>query len=75
MLRNTPEMPQHLLIALDRHEQLLEEAKRHRQAKAARQDAPPRHRWRWLRWHLGEFLIVMGQRLKADTAWGRSQVN
>jgi hypothetical protein len=70
MLRNTPEMPQHLLIALDRHEQLLEEARRYRQAKAARQSVPPRHRWRWLRLRLGEFLIVMGQRLKADTAWG-----
>jgi hypothetical protein len=71
MLHSSPEMPQHLLLALDHHERLLEEAHRQRLRMAAKTMMPERpRRWRRLRLRLGELLIYMGQRLKTDTAWG-----
>jgi hypothetical protein len=71
MLRSSPEMPQHLLLALDHHERLLEEARRWRLQMAAKTLMPQRpRRWRRLRFRLGELLIYMGQRLKTDTVWG-----
>ncbi len=66
MLHNSPELPQHLILALDHHRWLLEKAQCERKwmaAHASKGERPLRgHR---LRVHLGEWLIKMGQRLKA----------
>jgi hypothetical protein len=72
MLFSSPEMPQHLVLALDRHRELIEEARRQRMAHNSRLERPLR--WRRLRSNVGELLIHLGQRLKTDTAtdtvWG-----
>ena len=64
-----PGMPEHMVLAIEHHRALIEEAKRHREAHAARQSGMERPlRWRRLRRSVGELLIYMGQRLKAGTA-------
>lgn len=67
----SPEMPQYLLLAMDHHQQLVEEAKRRRLLAAIQEEAAFRvRRWRRLRFRVGELLVYMGQRLKADAVWG-----
>ena len=74
MLQDDPHLPQHLLLAQDRHQRLLEEAQRHRMTSSV--GTPPAQRptyWRQLRLQVGDLLINAGQRLKADarsTVWG-----
>lgn len=80
MLHNLPEPSQHLAMATFRHQQLLEDAKRYREALAARRLNGERPmRWRRLRYQMGALLINMGQRLKGkatdasaitDVVWG-----
>jgi hypothetical protein len=66
-----PEMPQHCILALDHHKRLLEEAERQRLCAAAERPVATRpHRLRGLRLRVGDLLISMGQRLKADAVWG-----
>jgi hypothetical protein len=64
-----PGMPEHMVLAIEHHKALIEEAKRHREAHTARQNGLERPlRWRRLRRSVGELLIYMGQRLKSGTA-------
>lgn len=74
MLPDDPHLPQHLLLAQDRHQRLLEEAQRYRMSLAAREVPVERPaRWRQLRVQVGDLLINAGQKLKAnasDTVWG-----
>lgn len=69
MLLNHPEMPQHLILAMDRHRHLIEEARRQREHALLRrlgQERLPRWR-RWCR-RVGELLINTGRRLAPDAA-------
>jgi hypothetical protein len=60
------DMPQHLILASEHHKQLIEEARRQREARLARQSMVERPmRGRGLRSHVGDLLINFGQRLKA----------
>jgi hypothetical protein len=74
MMPNVPEMPQHLILALDRHQRLIEEASRQRQRCTIRRTTLPHAHP--LRWHVGEWLIRFGQRLQTGnvestkTVWG-----
>jgi hypothetical protein len=74
MMPNVPEMPQHLILALDRHQQLIDEASRQRQRCMVRRTTV-RHA-QGVRWHVGEWLIRCGQRLQTGnvsstkTVWG-----
>ena len=74
MLPDDPHLPQHLLLAKDRHQRLLDEAQRHRMCSAASETPVKRPaRWRQLRIQVGNLLINAGQRIKADasgTVWG-----
>jgi hypothetical protein len=78
MLTNSPEMPQHLILALEHHKALIEDARRHHQANVARMSPLERPmRWRRVRSYAGEWLICFGERLKSgasdratDTVWG-----
>ena len=63
-----PGMPEHMVLAIERHKALIEEAQRHREARIAQQNGLERPlRWRRLRRSVGELLIYMGQRLKGGT--------
>jgi hypothetical protein len=67
MLKSRPDMPTHLIWAIEHHRQLVEDAQKHRVGLLARkggQERPPH--WQWLRFYAGELLINMGQRLKPD---------
>ena len=77
MLHTSPEMPQHLILAIDHHQQLLDEARRYRQqvmAYALNGEHPMR--WRRLRLRVGGFLIDLGERIRteakeaSDPVWG-----
>ena len=69
MLHNACELPQHIYLALDRHQELLKDAKRQREANLAQRWNGERPlRWRRLRYQVGALLINMGQRLKGGTA-------
>jgi hypothetical protein len=71
LMLGSPEMPQHLILAMDHHQLLVEEAKRRRLlAEIHGATAYPQQRWRRLRFRVGELLVYMGQRLKADAVWG-----
>lgn len=74
MMPDDPHLPQHLLLAQDRHQRLLEEAQRHRMSSAAGESPVGRPvRWQRLRVQVGDLLINAGHRLKADasgTVWG-----
>lgn len=70
-----PGMPEHMVLAIERHKVLIEEAQRHREAQKAKHSNHVERplRWRRLRRTVGELLIYMGQRLKAgttDAVWG-----
>ena len=74
MLRNLPEVPQHLLLAFDHHQRLVEEASRQRMYAAALGSKPKGPLgWQRVRFQLGTLLISLGQRLKmsaTDAVWG-----
>lgn len=74
MLPNLPEVPQHLLLAFDHHQRLIEEARRQRvYAAAAGSKTSGLLGWQRVRFHLGTMLISLGQRLKmdaTDAVWG-----
>ena len=74
MLRNLPEVPQHLLLAFDHHQRLVEEASRQRMVAAAAGSKPKGPLgWQRVRLQLGTLLISLGQRLKmsaTDAVWG-----
>ena len=74
MLPHESHLPQHFTLARERHQCLLEEARRYRESLAAVNTPAPRPaRWRRLRVRVGDLLIHAGQRLKADatgTVWG-----
>lgn len=66
-----PELPQHCVLAIERHKRLLEEAERNRMLKDTNRTTGEHPiRWRRVRFRIGDLLISMGQRLKADAAWG-----
>lgn len=74
MLSNIPEMPQHLILALDHHRQLLEDARRQRAyalVRSAREERPLW--WRRVRVSVGELLIRMGQRLTTNVPTSQAE--
>ena len=74
MQRNAHELPQHLVLALDHHRQLIEDAHRRRLTKMTRQRAVERPlRWR-LRLYVGDLLIRFGQRLRSGAAEGATDI-
>ena len=62
------------MMAVEHHKELIDEARRQRLRWAAQQAAGERPlRWRQVRFHVGEWLINVGQRLKpepTDAVWG-----
>ena len=69
MVQLSPQTEQHIILAVDRHRRLVEDADRYRTAQAARASQKERPlRWRRLRQHVGELLIMVGQRIKAGVA-------
>ena len=67
MLSKIPEMPQHFILAVDRHRQLLDEAQRQRTVALAQpMRVGRRDWWRHLRGRMGTWLIRMGQQIAAD---------
>jgi hypothetical protein len=66
-------MPDHLILALEHHKQLIEDARRHQERLIIGEMQGRPVRVRRLRHQVGELLIRTGQWLKADTAdvaWG-----
>ena len=70
MLLNIPEMPQHLILALDHHQQLIEDARRQRETAAARRISEADRLPRWRRWRgrVGDLLVNTWQWLAAKGA-------
>lgn len=78
MLPNIPEMPQHLILAIDRHQRLIEDARRRQlidvarhQGKVALAISRREARLGWqqrLRVGIGEWLIRVGQRLATEAS-------
>lgn len=67
MLKSSAGMPTHLILAIEHHNQLVEDARRYREALAMRRLSQERPlRWRRLRIYAGDWLINMGQRLKSE---------
>jgi hypothetical protein len=72
MLKSTPDMPQHLIWAIEHHRELVEDAHRARLA-TCRFGGERNVSWRRLRWQVGGWLINMGERLQPErsgTVWG-----
>ena len=66
-----PELPEHMVLAYMRHQEMLEAAQQHRLLTQHQPPALPsrlRHYALWLRYHLGDLLIQLGTRLKAGPA-------
>ena len=84
MLSNIPEMPQHLILAIERHRQLIDDARRQGEIALAISRRGERLGWQHrVRVGIGEWLIRVGQRLASEasvsavrsvsrqkTAWG-----
>lgn len=84
MALNIPEMPQHLVLAIDRHQHLVEVAQRRRLARLAHGVEVQRgSQWQGWRVQVGRWLIRTGQWLapeagrpamranrRAKTVWG-----
>lgn len=71
MTPNIPDMPQHLLLAIDHHRQLVEDAKRYREAALVRSVVSPKGLG--IRYRIGVMLIGFGlwvQGRRSDTVWG-----
>lgn len=69
MLSKIPEMPQHLILAIDRHLQLIDDARRQRIIALAMPSQREHLSWRRrLRVGIGEWLIRLGQRLATEAS-------
>jgi hypothetical protein len=79
MLKSRPDMPTHLILAIEHHRQLVEDAQRHRKQLMGRKALHAQAALRQgVRGQVGDWLINLGQRLKdgdgrpdaSNAAWG-----